>query len=1141
MSIRSHRARTLSAVLGLGLVVLSSPPAAIARPDRGAAPAPRAVGQVFAPARAAQPGLTVIRFDPGMVQDLAAARGPVLIERFPVRPDLTVDLQVTPFRVTTPNTRFVVGRRHGPDEPLPFDPASVLLFRGSVRGSGDSHVFLSISPWGSAGRVDLGPAGPSYFISSRGGGRVDLGEDELVVFPGGSGPGPTGGGLPVSCGVDTSAPGARSRQRPVQARATPIHGLKQIEVAVETDYEYYLLFNDLNAAAAYVTQVYALISDIYVRDVNTWVDLTYVRLWDHPSGLYPSEDPLGQFREHWNNNMQSVPRDVAQYFAGRRNLSAGGVAYLNGLCNNNSYSWAGYILGYFADPDTPSVFNRDFMVTAHELGHNCATPHTHDLGLDECDDENTTVTRGTIMSYCGQTFTGGEANMDARFHAVCQQIMEDYIFARGCVADDCNGNGVPDAGDITSGFSTDTNANGVPDECEDCNGNGILDPQEIALGLVTDLNGNGIPDPCDPDCNQNGRPDDLDFVASWGSVAFHDSFETDLGWAVENLGATAGNWERGVPVNDPGWQYDPESDADGSGRCLLTQNAPGNTDVDNGATRVTSPNLDLSAGGLSIGYSYYLNLTNENGADRILVEASATGLAGPWATVATHATNGGLDWRTHVVTPGALAAAGLSPSSTFRVRFTINDSNPQSVVEGGVDAFFVGVPTAPVSVDWNANNIPDECEPDANSNGVLDYKEIAQNMGLDLNRNIVPDAVEDCDNDGATDLVELDQSHNIWLTSKEQPILREYLHELGTQTRLSADAGIAEGRDLIITADRRILVTSGLDSRVMEFAADGQFVRNLVAPGAGGLADPGAMIYTQPGTLLVASGGNHAVLRYDGATGGFQGFLVASGAGGLTGPYGMAFGPNGHLFVTSANHSVLEFDGVTGGFVRVFVAPGAGGLNTPRGLLFLPGSGNLLVASKESNAVLEFNGTTGAFVRKFNQNGTATVMTLDQPTCLRLGPEGSVYVSRTHDQESAPLPGTGALHLTNARIYEFRSDNGYFVRAYIMGVNSGVLRPTGFDFVPDQGTDCNHNLYPDNCDIASGRSQDLNHNGIPDECEASVCYADCDGSGSLNVNDYICFQTKFAIGDPYADCDGNGMRNVNDYICFQTEFALGCP
>ncbi len=60
------------------------------------------------------------------------------------------------------------------------------------------------------------------------------------------------------------------------------------------------------------------------------------------------------------------------------------------------------------------------------------------------------------------------------------------------------------------------------------------------------------------------------------------------------------------------------------------------------------------------------------------------------------------------------------------------------------------------------------------------------------------------------------------------------------------------------------------------------------------------------------------------------------------------------------------------------------------------------------------------------------------------------------------------------------------------------------------------------------------------EFQGAPCYPDCDASGGLSVNDYICFQTRFALGDPYADCDANGVRNINDYICFQTGFALGC-
>jgi serine protease AprX len=57
---------------------------------------------------------------------------------------------------------------------------------------------------------------------------------------------------------------------------------------------------------------------------------------------------------------------------------------------------------------------------------------------------------------------------------------------------------------------------------------------------------------------------------------------------------------------------------------------------------------------------------------------------------------------------------------------------------------------------------------------------------------------------------------------------------------------------------------------------------------------------------------------------------------------------------------------------------------------------------------------------------------------------------------------------------------------------------------------------------------------------AASCYADCDASGTLSIDDFICFQTQYALGDPAADCDQSGTLNTDDFICFQTSFALGC-
>jgi hypothetical protein len=67
----------------------------------------------------------------------------------------------------------------------------------------------------------------------------------------------------------------------------------------------------------------------------------------------------------------------------------------------------------------------------------------------------------------------------------------------------------------------------------------------------------------------------------------------------------------------------------------------------------------------------------------------------------------------------------------------------------------------------------------------------------------------------------------------------------------------------------------------------------------------------------------------------------------------------------------------------------------------------------------------------------------------------------------------------------------------------------------------------------------LGHNGYR-------CYANCDFSSLvpfLNVNDFICFNERFAAGDSAANCDQSTVPpvlNANDFICFLNAFAAGC-
>ncbi len=56
----------------------------------------------------------------------------------------------------------------------------------------------------------------------------------------------------------------------------------------------------------------------------------------------------------------------------------------------------------------------------------------------------------------------------------------------------------------------------------------------------------------------------------------------------------------------------------------------------------------------------------------------------------------------------------------------------------------------------------------------------------------------------------------------------------------------------------------------------------------------------------------------------------------------------------------------------------------------------------------------------------------------------------------------------------------------------------------------------------------------------NTCPPDCDENTKLSIDDFICFQTYFALDDAKADCDESGTLSIDDFICFQTGFAIGC-
>lgn len=186
-------------------------------------------------------------------------------------------------------------------------------------------------------------------------------------------------------------------------------------------------------------------------------------------------------------------------------------------------------------------------------------------------------------------------------------------------------------------------------------------------------------------------------------IDFEDSFETNTGWSVSG-NASDGQWERGIPAGG-GDRGDPASAAHGA-YCYLTDNEDGNSDVDGGATILTSPILDGSGEGAALSYWRWFN--NSFGAspyeDIMTIEISYDG-GSTWSIVEivgpTDQASGG--W--YEVQFALSDIAGYDQSANTRLRVTAEDTGDGSVVESALDGLRIStvVCDAPCPEDVNGD------------------------------------------------------------------------------------------------------------------------------------------------------------------------------------------------------------------------------------------------------------------------------------------------------------------------------------------------------------------------------------------------------------------------------------------------------
>ncbi|GJQ31131.1 MAG: hypothetical protein HBSAPP03_30150 [Phycisphaerae bacterium] len=198
-------------------------------------------------------------------------------------------------------------------------------------------------------------------------------------------------------------------------------------------------------------------------------------------------------------------------------------------------------------------------------------------------------------------------------------------------------------------------------------------------------------------------------------VPFSDSMETNTGWTVGPNTATLGLWERADPQGTAAQPEDDTTPTPGV-MCWVTGaqagTGVGSFDVDGGYTTLTTPTINMSAGGdYTIEYQRWYNNNN------------AATYGDPWLVDISN--NNGASWtRFEEIPIGApnqpgwvlvsktLSSLGVTPTAQMKLRFiaddtVINGVTVASIVEAAIDDFRV----------FRNECTPPACDGDVNCDG----------------------------------------------------------------------------------------------------------------------------------------------------------------------------------------------------------------------------------------------------------------------------------------------------------------------------------------------------------------------------------------------------------------------------------------
>jgi hypothetical protein len=243
---------------------------------------------------------------------------------------------------------------------------------------------------------------------------------------------------PLTCGLEVESVPYGIQPGPSEP---PGRASDCVSMYWEVDFDIYQ--NKGSNTASYISGMAHEIYTLFANDGIT-LETSQIFIWSNPSPYTGPTDLqfLTQFRNQYNGNFFGDLGHLVNY------KGSGGIAYLGGLCNPPSNCAFSTIGSSYQNVPT---YSWTINVTAHEIGHNLGSPHTHacawngnDTRIDNCggnagypegncnSNPPNPVNGGTVMSYC-HLVAGVGINFNEGFGQQPALLMFDNINGAFCL------------------------------------------------------------------------------------------------------------------------------------------------------------------------------------------------------------------------------------------------------------------------------------------------------------------------------------------------------------------------------------------------------------------------------------------------------------------------------------------------------------------------------------------------------------------------------------------------------------------------------------------------------------------------------------------------------------------------------------